>query len=192
MIRQRYIMASVLSLTLLAAGLWLLVAPGVQAQPSTAPLASGSSAVVTEYWKSGFTVEGSAAYAGVVGRLLSEAASFRSAVSNDSYFMFPAAASAKTVSNAKWMILQRSGAYTGTAQASLQVYSLNGVPQRTLTVSSLDLQTASIGTWDYFALSSTASDLALNPGEYLCVHFSLSGAAGGNLDVRPIFEISLR
>ena len=184
------------SVLFLAAGLILallgvmsLLAQEVKAEQAAMVLEPTS--LYSEYWKAGFTVEGTAAYSGVAGRVLSEAASFRSTRSADTYFIFPAAATTKTVTKFSYHILSRAGNYIGNTRMVLEVRNFDGTLQRT--VSGLyDLEAASANMWILGSLSPTPADWVINTGEYLCAHFSLDGAVGDNLEVRPIFEITLR
>jgi hypothetical protein len=158
------------------------------AVPRHAAVASGA----TEVWKLGLTLEGAASYANAAGRLASPVAAFRSANATDIYFAFPPAAVAKTIQSAQLYLVQRSGSYSGAASLSLQSFSLAGVLQRTVSASTLDVQTATTGAWTALTLSGTPANLQLNPGEYLAFHLTLSGAAGGDLDVRSLFEVGVQ
>ncbi|MBI4926956.1 MAG: hypothetical protein HY835_04265 [Anaerolineae bacterium] len=161
----------------------------VNAEP--APQAGIPTAAYTEKWKTGITLEGSAVYEQIAGRLVSETAAFRSSSAADTYYVFPAPASPKLITNARFNLLTRSGVYTGKAVMTLEVHSLDGVLVRTA-AAEVDLQTASPGAWANWTLDSDSANLVVQPGEYLCVHFYLDSSAGENLDARPIFEITLR
>jgi hypothetical protein len=150
------------------------------------PLAPAS--VIDESWRYGVTVETSPpVYSSVVGRLLSESAAFRSTRAADIYFIFPASANVQTVYAARFYILSRSGAYTGNANLKLEVHNFAGALVRTVSSETIDLKTTSTGAWIDVALSD--GNATLNPGQFLAFHFDLSAAAGGNLEVRPIFEV---
>jgi hypothetical protein len=170
-------------------GVLSLMAQDVKAERNAALLAPTS--LYSEFWKTGFTVEGAAAYSNVAGRLLSDAASFRSARNTDAYFIFPAAATTKTVTKFSYHILSRTGSYAGNTRMAIEVRSFDGTLLRTVS-NIYDLEAASSNVWILGSLTAAPTDWVINTGEYLCVHFSLDGIVGGDLDVRPIFEITLR
>ncbi|MGQ0604920.1 MAG: hypothetical protein ACT4QE_24840 [Anaerolineales bacterium] len=155
------------------------------AQPRVGP-ASGAA----EVWKLGLTVDGSANYANAAGRLASPLAAFRSnAAVTDVYFAFPPPATAKTVQSAQMLIAQRTGSYSGNATLNLQVFTLSGTLQRTVSAASVDLESATAGSWITLSLSGTPANLQIGSGEYLAFRMTLSGSAGDDLDVRPMFEV---
>jgi hypothetical protein len=180
-------------LVLLAAALLFVAVPGVamvSAEKSAAiPFSQGGTP--SEFWKLGVTSRGSADYSAVAGRLASEVAAFQSSEAADIYFVFPAPATTKTVGSARFYILSRSGSYVGAATMTLEVYDLAGGSQHLVSASPIDMQTAATDAWTAVTLSGTAGDLEIAPGEVLAFHFALSGAAGNDLDVRPIFEIEV-
>jgi hypothetical protein len=143
-----------------------------------------------EVWRLGVTSEGDATYAAILGRPASVAASFRSNRDvKDIFFAFPASGRTQTVASAAYRILQRSGTYTGTASLALEVRNSSGALQRTVSAAPVDLQTAATGAWATLVLAASPASLTIAPGEYLVFHFALGGAAAGNLDVRPVFEV---
>ena len=160
-----------------------------QAQ-EVAPLAP--EALSDEAWRYGMTMEGNYTYAHLEGRLLSEFAAFRSVENENIYFVFPAPGMTKTVTAIRFCISSRGGSYGGNALLSLEVRNLAGNLQHTVTASSVDLEAATIGTWHPIAISGTAANRVVSPGEYLAFHFDLSGASGGTLTVRPMFEVILQ
>ena len=145
-----------------------------------------------ETWRLGVNSESGAAYSVVIGRPAGETAAFRSNRDTEGiYFMFPAPATAKTVQSAQFYIIQRTGDYTDAATISLEVYDFDGVLQHQAS-SSVDAKTAATDAWTTFTLSGTPDDLVVSPGEYVCAHFALGGTPGGDLDVRPTFEIEVQ
>src|SRR4051812_7940034 len=75
-----------------------------------------------EAWRLGVTSEGDASYNAVIGRLIDTSASFRSNPNvQDSYYIFPASASTRTIQSAALNIISRSGTYTSTASLTLEV-----------------------------------------------------------------------
>jgi hypothetical protein len=163
---------------------------------SSFPLSNTSAQALNtpvETWKSGVTLEGDPGYANIEGRLLASSASFRSDRGvQDIYFAFPAAATARTVQLANFMIADRTGAYSGAATMTLEVLSFDGALQRTVSAQAVDLQTADLAQWAGLTISSNPDDLSIQPGEFLAVHFHLSDSPNGDLDVRPIFEIQVQ
>jgi hypothetical protein len=150
-------------------------------------------ALSDESWRYGVTVEGALSYLALDGRLLSEVASFRSARDDDIYFVFPAPASAKTVTAIRYYIVSRSGSYAaGNATATLQIYTFAGTLQHTVSATAINLATSATGSWQTNGMSATLADRVINPGEFLAFHFHLNAGVGGTLDVRPIFEVTLQ
>lgn len=90
---------------------------------------------------------------------------------------------------ARFYLLNRAGSYSGNAGLTLEVYDYAGTLKRSLSAGSVDMETAATGTWTEVALSANASDLNITAGESVAFRFSLSGGAGGNLEVYPIFEV---
>jgi hypothetical protein len=45
--------------------------------------------------------------------------------------------------------------------------------------------------WITLALDASPANLTITPGEHLVAHFALAGASAGNLDVRPVFEVTV-
>ena len=156
---------------------------GLAAQP-TATIAT------SETWRLGITSEDGATDAALVGRPASIAAAFRSNRGvQDIFFAFPASGRTQTVQSAAYRLLQRSGTYTSTASLTLEVRSSSGALQRTVSAAPVNLQTAATGAWAALALAASPASLTIAPGEHLVAHFALGGAAAGNLDVRPTFEV---
>ncbi len=180
-------------LVLLAAALLFVAAPGVAmvSAEKSAAIPFSQSGTPSEFWKLGVTSQGSADYSAIAGRLAGEVAAFQSAEATDIYFVFPAPATTKTVRSARFYILSRSGSYAGDATMTLEIYDLAGSAQHLVSASPVDMQAAATGAWTDVTLSGTAGDLEITPGEFLAFHFALSGAAGNDLDVRPIFEVEV-
>ena len=178
---------SLLMLALAATALFAL--PATPGQAVAGRLQSVVAAPV-EAWRLGVTSEGDASYNAVIGRLVDASASFRSNRGvTDIYYIFPAPASARTVQSAALNIIGRSGTYTSTASLTLEVHNSSGTLQRTVSAAPVDLQTAAPGAWADLALAASPASLTIAPGEHLVAHFALGGAAAGNLDVRPMFEL---
>ena len=147
-------------------------------------------AAPAEAWRLGVTSEGDAGYNAVIGRLVDTSASFRSNRSvQDSYYIFPAPASARTIQSAALNIISRSGTYTSTTSLTLEVRDSSGALLHTVSAAAVDLQTAATGTWAMLPLDASPASLTIAPGEHLVAHFALAGAPSGTLDVRPVFEV---
>ncbi|MFB0537534.1 MAG: hypothetical protein ACETWR_21420 [Anaerolineae bacterium] len=153
--------------------------------------AIGTLATSEFWWRLGSTSEGISSYDAVIGRLVSTAAAFRSNQDTDIYHIFPAPASQTTVQAARFYILDRTGSYDGTATLTLEILDYAGALQHSVSAASVDMQLAAPGTWTDLTLSGTPADLQISPGEFLAFHFALSGASGGSLDVRPVFEVEV-
>jgi hypothetical protein len=151
---------------------------------------AGGTPATAEAWRLGVTSEGDAAYTALIGRSAESVASFRSNRSvQDIYFIFPATAQTRTIQSVMLKIVSRSGSYANVANLTFEIRSANGTLQRTVSLNPLDLQTATTADWITIALSTTAANLTLAPGEHLVAHFNLADLPGGNLDVRPLFEV---
>ena len=161
-------------------------------QPVGAVTTSGVEAAATagETWSLGVNAEGTAEYSAVIGRPAGETGAFRSdRAVQDIRFMFPAPATAKTIQSAQFYIVQRTGDYTETATVTLEITAFDGTLQHVAS-DPIDAKTAATRAWTSFTLGS-GDDLVISPGEYLCVHFKMAGEPGGDLDVRPLFEIAV-
>jgi hypothetical protein len=184
---------SLLVITLLA--ILLLVTQGFHIQNAYAKpdLRSQSSAGNSpEFWKTGVTIEDTSLYSATIGRLLTDSASFRSGKASNTYFVFPASADAHTIQSVSYLLLNRTGSYAGTAQLTLEVFDLNGNLLRTASSAPVNLVDLSLSAWNTLALSANSADLMINPGEFLAFHCKFSDGPGGDLEVRPIFEITLK
>jgi hypothetical protein len=106
--------------------------------------------------------------------------------------MFPMTARENTIQDAQFLLLDRSGSYSGAATMSLETYDLAGTLQHVVSSGSIDLESASTETWTTIPLSASPDELMVSPGEFLAVHFNLSTGPSGDLDVRPIFEVEVR
>jgi hypothetical protein len=149
-------------------------------------------ATTSESWRMGVTSEGTAAYSAIIGRNVSEVAAFRSNRATDIYYMFPAPSTQRTVQSAtRFCILSRTGTYVGAATLTLEILDYAGTVQHTVSAAGIDMETAPTGVWTAVTLSGTPADLEIAPGEFLAFHFRLGGASGGDLDVRPIFEVGV-
>jgi hypothetical protein len=165
-------------------------APSTQNRHTSAAFGAGAN---PELWRLGFSSEGDASYTTVIGRLVSNVASFRSSRGvGDIYYIFPAAAHTVQVDSARMNILTRSGTYSGTAALALEVRDLAGVLQHSVSAAPLDLEGATVGSWVDFTLSPTATNLLIDPGQVLLLHASLSAGSRDDLDVRPMFEIYVK
>jgi hypothetical protein len=170
----------------------LLIGSLVAVKAETAPMAALNAANPLETWSLGITVEGPPTYNDIVGRLVSDVAVFRSARFTEGTTIFAAPATARTVQSANFYLLNRTGTYAGTATLSLVIYNYSGTIQHSVSAAGIDLQTTPMGVWTPVTLSGIPNDLIISPGEFLAFRFTLSGSVGGNLDVRPLFEVSVQ
>jgi hypothetical protein len=187
---MRFLWPHGLPLLLLAlAATALLALPAAPGQAVTGRLQAAVIAPA-EAWRLGVTSEGDPSYTAVIGRLVDASASFRSNRGvQDSYHIFPAPASTRSIQSAALNIISRSGAYASTASLALEVRDTSGTLLRTVSAAPVDLQTAATGVWITVALDSSPANLAIAPGEHLVAHFALADAPAGTLDVRPVFEV---
>lgn len=143
-----------------------------------------------QYWRTGFILQSSPKYNGMIGKAASLAVTMQSKANKDVYFTFPAVSGKPFVRQASYYLLSRTGAYSGEATLTLEIYNFDGVLQRTLSASQVDLQIAPIQTWTAITLGENIDNRPLQLGEFLAFHLALDGALGGDLDVRPIFEVA--
>jgi hypothetical protein len=170
----------------------LLLASSLAAARAESAFPSSLNATSTaETWSLGVTVEGPPTYSAIIGRLVSDVAAFRSFRATEAATIFPAPATARTVQSASFYLLSRTGTYSGAANLSLVIYDYAGTIQHTVGAP-INLQTQSVGVWTPFAISTVPDDLVISPGEFLAFRFTLSGITSGNLDARPLFEVSVQ
>jgi hypothetical protein len=169
-------------------GLAWIYAPPLLARAQSEPLAVTG----IERWSVGTYVEGSPTYLAATYRFLGSSGVFRSGRgANEMAFIFPAAATTKTVDGASFYIQSLSGAVSMDIMLSLCVYDYAGTLQRTVSVLDIDLATTATGQWVSVPLSATADDLVINPGEFLAYHAVLSDVVGDDLDARLLFEVTV-
>ncbi|HEU5103289.1 MAG TPA: hypothetical protein VFU22_29915 [Roseiflexaceae bacterium] len=186
----RFLWPAGLPLLMLAlAAAALLALPAAPGQAVAGRL-QAAVAAPAEAWRLGVTSEGDASYNAVIGRLVDASASFRSNRSvQDSYYIFPAPASTRTIQSAAFNIISRNGTYASTTSLTLEVRDSSGALQRSISAAPVDLQTAATGAWTTLALEASPANLTIAPGEHLVAHFAIAGAPAGTLDVRPVFEV---
>ncbi|MHB0858639.1 MAG: hypothetical protein ACYC5M_13870 [Anaerolineae bacterium] len=184
---------SLLALAVLALGctVWFIATPNrASAQVGAQPAAG---APRSESWTLGVTVQGPPTYSAVVGRLVSSAAVYRTnGNAGEAATIFPASAGARTVQSARVLVVSQTGQYNGTVTLLLRIYDLAGNLQRNVSVNKIDLASVPLNTWISFPLSTVTSDLVIQPGEFLACSVTYSAGAGGNLDIRSIYEIVVR
>ncbi|MHB1294407.1 MAG: hypothetical protein ACYC4R_05355 [Anaerolineae bacterium] len=184
---------TLLAFALLALGctVWYAASPGrASAQSGNAMAASAAGA---ETWTLGVTVEGAPTYSAVVGRLVSSVASFRTNRGvSEAAMIFPAPSTARTVQAARYMIVSRTGNYPGDVILMVGIYDMAGNLQHLVSAGKVDLKTATMNTWTTIPLSEDAADATLAPGEFLACTVTYRAGAGGDMDVRPAFEIKVR
>jgi hypothetical protein len=151
---------------------------------------AGGTPATAEAWRLGISSEGNAAYTALIGRSAESIASFRSNRGvQDIYFIFPATAQTRTIQSVMLNIVSRTGSYANVANLTFEIRSADGTLQHTVSASPLNLQAATTANWLTIALSANAANLTLAPGEHLVAHFNLTDVPGGDLDVRPLFEV---
>lgn len=170
----------------------LLIASLAVANAEPTSKASFLAEKTLETWSLGITVEEPPTYNAIIGRLVGIAGAYRSARTTEAATIFPAPTTSRTVQEANFYLLSRTGTYAGSATLSLVIYSYAGIPQHTASSDVIDLQTAPTGVWTSINLSSLPDSLTISPGEFLAFSFKLDGSVGGDLDVRPLFDVSVR
>ena len=170
------------SLILLGVAALLLFGPEVSR-------AIRQSATSNESWELGFVVEGEPTSNDLIGRILDKAA-FRSQRDSDIYFVFPPAANRPAIEAARFKIAKASGTYQGEVGLTLEILeNSTGALRQVISTANNGWQTAGN---DWTPLTLSGSDLQIAPDELLAFHFHLSGPVGGDLDIRPEFEVEVR
>lgn len=147
---------------------------------------------VAEVWRLGAPGETAPDTTALFGRPLAITGVFRSnEPSAEQFFVFPASSRQVTVDSAAFAIIRRSGSYTGAASLALEVRDGSGSLRRILSTASIDLQAVTAGGWASLALDADPAARALAQDEHLVIRMARDGAAGGDLDVRPVFEVAV-
>ncbi len=166
----------------------LIVAIGRAGLADAARMATAMA--IDETWRLGVISENNAAVAAIHGQPLSIAAAFSSSrAAADVFFLFPEPQHEIVVQSATFRLLRQSGSYTGSITMTFEVRSDDGTLRRTLSGSAVDLQAAALDTWNDVALVADTAERTLAPDEHLVAHMMRDGAAGGDFDARPVFEI---
>lgn len=155
-----------------------------------APASLEQSSVSSELWKVGFTFEGSEpTYNDLIGRIFDKGA-FRSHRASDIYYIFPAPANRPTIQSAQFRVASKTGAYDGNVSLSLEILEhKTGDLQETVATAKKGWEETG-SAWTQLALSD--EELQVAPDEFLAFHFQLSGDKGGDLDIRPEFEVEMQ
>ena len=169
----------------------ILIAP-TQARALTNPfVGDGTEVPPVQYLRMGITIQPLPMYENMAGRIASVAAELQSNKDKSVFFAFPAVSGRRFVKEANFYIMIRTGSYSGNVTMKLEVYDFAGNLQHVVSAGSVNLQTAAPQTWTRLELSSAIADHLIEPGEFLAFQFALDGAPGGNLDVRPVFEVTV-
>lgn len=136
----------------------------------------------------GVMTESAPTFATFDGQAFANVAAFRSSRAASLYFIFPPPLSEQEVQSVNLLVLSRTGTYTSTATLTLEALDSAGVIQRTLSSAGLELQTVPTHTWQALALNT--ANTYLLPTEMLAVRVDFGAGVGGDLDVRPIFEVT--
>ena len=145
-----------------------------------------------ETWRLVSSSQQGAAYEAIRGRPLQAVTVLRSDhPASDVYLMMPAPATGRRVGAARFLLLSRSGVYSGNATLALEVRTLDGDLRRVVTAQPLDLQLQPAGDWLELQLSSSAAERAIQSGEYLAFHLNLDGGPEGDLLVEAAVEVEV-
>lgn len=175
-------------------GPWGDIPAGVQ--PLQAPLDTTAIGPDTIYWRTGVNLLALPAYANLTMRNPTAVARFESihasGIGGEWFFVFGAASRTLRVADAKVYILSRSGSYAGNAVFQVSAGNLvTGTSHHHLSLAPVDLEAMSVSSWHSLPLSANPDNRLLSPGQCLLIYFDLDGGAGGNLDVRLIFDVAL-
>ncbi|MGQ0604921.1 MAG: hypothetical protein ACT4QE_24845 [Anaerolineales bacterium] len=138
-----------------------------------------------EAWRWSVTVDGSATHSALLGRGVSNVAHFQSARAADTYAVFPPLATPRQVTSAYVYLLSRSGTSGAAAPLALEVLNADGAVAYNLSTATLDLETATTGTWLPMSLTSGVN---LLPGQHVVLHGQMTNA--GTLNVLVLFEVN--
>jgi hypothetical protein len=147
-----------------------------------------SSPIVTENWRSGYMASSPQDYLNFSGRALSPSFSITTSAPLDRYVVFPAPGLQKQVVAARVNLLNRTGS-AGTATLALEVFSMSGVLQRTITTEPFDLIAVPTGSWAAVDLLTYSANLNLMPGEYLAFHIHIDTVTP--MTIQPVFDVAL-
>lgn len=101
---------------------------------------------------------------------------------------FPPPPTPKVVDSVSFFVGSRTGTYTDTLTLYVEVRDYDGNLQHTISATTIDLKTALMRQWVTVPLVSDATQLSVQPGEYLGVRVELGGALAGNLEVYMAFQ----
>jgi len=156
---------------------------------NAAPQRQTTALIPTEFWRLGLMATGMSDYAASEGRHLHMTPQFRSdQLDADAYYLFSAPGRAKTVQAARFYLLQRTGAYTGTVTLTLETLAYDGTLRHTISAGSVNLQTAAPDVWTALALTAESDALDIASDEFLAFHFRRADAAAGDLEVALLVE----
>jgi hypothetical protein len=148
----------------------------------------------TMFWRSGMNLPpgASPSYANLVMRQPGVMAHFQSNVgAGELFFVFGAISRPLRVAAAKVYVLSRSGSYSGQATIELWAGWMGGTSDHQISAGPVNIQTLPAGSWQTIELSASPAARRVYAGRTLLTYFELSGATGGNLDVRLLFEIAV-
>jgi hypothetical protein len=138
-------------------------------------------------WRVGFMLTVPPTTTNLANVPASPAVRLSSSVAPSDYYLVLPMSTLIQIQEVKLLVLGRSGSYPDAYLASLEVHSLGGGYQRTLSLASLDLQTAANNTWTTIDLGGGR---LLYGDEVLLVHFQRGGSAGGDLNLGVGLEVT--
>ena len=112
--------------------------------------------------------------------------------SPDYFCAFHPANAKKKIRSLSVLICARRGSYDATFTLTFEVRQLDGTFVRTVSAEPVDLKTAPVHGWVSVPLAKIAGGQTIAANEYLAVHVVRGGAAGGNLEIFPLFEAVVR
>ena len=165
----------------------------VVAQDLQVPLDTQAIGPDTLYWRTGMVSHAAfPSYNSLTMRDPTAVARFQSnAGVTNMFFVLGAASRWWRVADAKVYMLSRSGSYIGEATIELWRATMGGSPLGQVSMYSVDLEDMSLGSWRTISLAKATASRRIATGESLLVFFHLSDTAGGSLDVRTIYEVTL-
>lgn len=143
-----------------------------------------------DYWRTGYTVEGALMGSSLPGRVIDPVASFRSNRGvSDIYYYLAAPAGVTWIKAAHIYLLDRTGAFSGTANLTLEIRTMAGSLHQQASIGSIDIQTLPIGSWHVLALNEEIDHQQIDPGDLLVFHVNFQPGPSGDLTVHSIFDV---
>jgi hypothetical protein len=98
----------------------------------------------------------------------------------------------KKIGSTSFLIVQKSGSYTGNLTLVFEVRDFNGSIKHIVSAANVIFSSATPKVWVSVPLSSDPTNLIISPGEYLVVHVHRNGAPAGDLQIIATFQAEVQ